>query len=289
MLGRMIRSPYSVAAAALVVAFALPACTDKSKAYAVHAGQEAQKLAALSDKDCAEVERGLPEGAKLLAPLFAKGQDPRQDLPGVRAALKKVRRDVIDLNVAKSTFFALADDHGVAIRNDLDTDVMAGQNLFTIFPDLAKAKSGYATATGAFPSAAAAPEPDKDWIAAVPVTKDDGSVGGYFVTGWTYRYFARHLSDAVKSDLVDAAHAAGTEGKLPVYYIAVFDKSGVYTAPLTPDVNRKALVDLDLVGKTASGPYQAPMTITDRGFGVGAIRVPKLGADTGVVILWSEI
>jgi hypothetical protein len=227
------------------------------------------------------VERGLPEGAKMLAPLFAKGADPKQDLPGVRTALKKVRRDVMDLNVAKSTFFALADDHGVAIRNDLETDVMAGQNLISIFPELAKAQSGYVTTTGAFPSAAAAPEPDKDWIAAVPVKRDDGSLGGYFVTGWTYRYFARHLTDAVKSDLVDQAHAAGAEGKLPVYYIAVFDKSGVYTAPLTPDVNRKALVDLDLVGKTAAGP--------DREFGVGAIRVPKLGPDTGVVILWSEI
>jgi hypothetical protein len=285
----MNRSLPDLAAAALVVTLALPACTDKSKQYAVHAGDEAQKLAALSEKDCGEVERGLPEGAKTLASLFAKGADPRQDLPGVRTALKKVRRDNMDLNVAKSTFFALADDRGVAIRNDLDTDVMAGQNLLSIFPDLAKAQSGYVTTTGAFPGAAAAPEPDKDWIAAVPVKKDDGTLGGYFVTGWTYRYFARHLTDAVKSDLVDAAHAAGTEGKLPVYYIAVFDKSGVYTAPLTPDVNRKALVDLDLVGKTAAGLYQAPMTITDRAFGVGAIRVPKLGAETGVVILWSEI
>ncbi len=285
----MNRSTQGVAAASLVIVLAMPACTDKSKQYAVHAGEEAQKLAALSEKDCGEVERGMPEGAKMLTSLFAKGTDPRQDLPAVRTALKKVRRDNIDLNVAKSTFFALADDRGVAIRNDLDTDVMAGQNLISIFPDLSKAATGYVTTTGAFASAAAAPEPDKDWIAAVPVKKDDGSLGGYFVTGWTYRYFARHLSDAVKSDLVEAAHAAGTEGKLPVYYIAVFDKSGVYTAPLTPDVNRKALVDLDLVGKTAAGLYQAPMTITDRGFGVGAIRVPKLGADTGVVILWSEI
>jgi hypothetical protein len=285
----MNRSPHGFAAATLVMALALPACTDKSKQYAVHAGEEAQKLAALSDKDCGEVERGLPEGAKMLSSLFAKGADPKQDLPGVRTALKKVRRDVMDLNVAKSTFFALADDHGVAIRNDLETDVMAGQNLLTIFPELAKAQSGYVTTTGSFPSAAAATEPDKDWIAAVPVKKDDGTLGGYFVTGWTYRYFARHLTDAVKSDLVDKAHASGTEGKLPVYYIAVFDKSGVYTAPLTPDVNRKALADLDLVAKTAAGPYQAPMTITDRAFGVGAIRVPKLGPETGVVILWSEI
>ena len=38
----------------------------------------------------------------------------------------RVRRDVVDLNVAKSTFFALTDASGVAIRNDLEEDVDGG-------------------------------------------------------------------------------------------------------------------------------------------------------------------
>ena len=59
----------------------------------------------------------------------------------------------MDLTIAKSTFFALADANGVAIRNDLEEDVMAGQNLFSVFPALAKAKTAYTTTTGAFPNA----------------------------------------------------------------------------------------------------------------------------------------
>lgn len=268
--------------------FGAAACKDKDKENAARAGQIIATLATLSEKDVAEVERGLPEGAKMIAPLFAKG-DPRQDVAGVRTMLKKVRRDNMDLNVAKSTFFALTDDKGVAIRNDLDTDVMAGLNLVTIFPELAKAQSGYVTTAGAFPPSGPRAENDKDWVAAVPVKKEDGSLGGLFVTGWSYRYFARHLSEALKSELVETAKKNGEPGKIPVYYIAVFDKAGVYTAPLVPDVNMKALVDADLVGKTATGLYQGSITITDRSFGIGAARVAKLGPDTGIVILYSDL
>jgi hypothetical protein len=270
------------------LALFLVACKDKDKENASRAAQAIATLAALSEKDVAEVERGLPEGAKSLVPLFAKG-DPRQDVAAVRTALKKVRRENMDLNVAKSTFFALTDDKGVAIRNDLDTDVMAGQNLVTIFPGLGKATSGYTTTTGSFPATEPRAANDKDWVAAVPVKKDDGAVAGLFVTGWSYRYFARHLSEALKSQLVEEAKKNGNPGRLPVTYIAVFDKSGVYTAPLVPDVNMKALVDADLVSKTAGGSYSGTLKIDSLTFGVGAARVTKLGEETGIVILWSEV
>jgi len=273
----------------VLAAFVLVACKDKDKENAAKAGQVVTTLAALAEKDCGEIERGLPEGAKSLATLFAKGADPRQDVAAVRTAIKKVRRENMDLNVAKSTFFALTDDKGVAIRNDLDTDVMAGQNLVTIFPELAKATSGYTTTTGSFPPSGPRAENDKDWIAAVPVKKDDGAVGGLFVTGWSYRYFARHLSEALKSQLVEEAKKTGNAGKIPVYYIAVFDKSGVYTAPLVPDVNMKALVEQDLVTKTSGGNYNGTVRIDTMTFGIGAARVAKLGAETGIVILWSDV
>jgi len=182
----------------------------------------------------------------------------------------------------------LADPNGIAIRNDLEEDVMAGQNLIAAFPALAKAKDGYVTATGKFPNSTTKNGPDEDWIAAAPVKRADGSTGAFLVTGWSYRYFARHLQEALKTRLLAQAKAAGEEGRLPVYYVAVFDKSGVYPAPLTPQVDEKALADEDLVGKTASGPFQGTVTITDRAFGFAARRTPRLAPDTGVVVLRSE-
>jgi hypothetical protein len=263
-------------------------CKDQAKVSATRAAQDASQLTALVEKDLGEVERGLPAGAKKLAPLVASGADPRQDVAGVRRALLRVRREIPDLDIAKSTFFALADTSGVAIRNDLEEDVMAGQNLVTIFPGLAKAKDGYVTTTGRFPGPPPKNGPDEDWMAGFPVKRDDGSTGALLVTGWTYRFFARHLQESLKDQLTDEAKAGKNEGKLPVFYVAVFDKTGVYTAPMTPSVDEKALADQDLVGKTAGGPAQGTLSLTDRSFGWAAARTPKMAPDTGIVVLRSE-
>ncbi|MGH7440751.1 MAG: hypothetical protein ACRENE_34095 [Polyangiaceae bacterium] len=271
-----------------LVALACPACKDQAKESARLAAGDVQAMAVLVDKDLGEVERGLPEGASRLASLVADGADPRQDVAGVRKGLLKVRRDVPDLLAAKSTFFALYDPAGIAIRNDLEEDVMAGKNLLTGFPVLAKARDGYVAGTGSFGGPPARGGPDEDWIAACPVKRADGTAGALLVTGWSYRYFSRHLQEALKSRLFEASKAAGVEGKLPVFYVAVFDRTGVYSAPLTPQVDDQALAAQDLVTKTAGGPASGTLSITDRAFGYAAARTPRMAPDTGVVVLRSE-
>ena len=275
---------------ALLFLFVLAAagCKDKAKASAEQAGQNVAALVTLAQKDVEEVERGLPEGAKRLSSVI-EGKEPIEPTQ-VRPRLQRVRREVPDLNIAKSTFFALADDKGVAIRNDLEVDTMAGQNLPQIFPELAKALGGaYVETTGAFPNATSPQGPDKDWIAAAPIPRAGGGVGGLFVTGWTYRRFAYHLQEQLKHDLGEALLKAKDTGKLPILYVALFDKSGVYFAPQTPPVNEKALAAMNLVDKTANGTVAAPISITDRDFGYAAARAPKLGPDVGIAVLRSDI
>jgi hypothetical protein len=272
--------------AALALSGTLTACTDHGKVSAQEATGHVSALADLAQKDVEEIERGLPAGALKLRALYARNADPHQDLPAARSALLRMRRDVQDLTVAKSTFFALADDKGIAIRNDLEEDAMAGQNLVAIFPDLSKALAGsYVATTGKFPGPPPPSGADKDWIAAAPVKKDDGSIAGILVTGWSFRRFAYHLQETLKHDI----ETKQKNGKLPVLYIAVFDKTGVYSAPQTPQIDDQALVDLDLETKTASGPAQGTLTITDRAFGYAAARIPKMGADIGVAVLRSEL
>ena len=87
---------------------------------------------------------------------------------------------------------------------------------------------------------------------------------------------------------------AGDNGKMPILYVALFDKDAVYGAfaPKTmpfPQVNEEALKNLDLVSKTAAGATGGPIRITERDFGWGAARTPKLGENIGVVVLRSEI
>jgi hypothetical protein len=261
-------------------------CTDKGKLSEKEARANVDALLAIADTDVGQIERGLPLGADKLASLWAKGSDPRQDLRAVRSALVRMRRDVPDLTVAKSTFFAVADDKGIAIRNDLEEDAMAGKNLLALFPDIAKALAGsYVTTTGAFPGPPLPSGPDKDWLASAPIKKDDGAVGGVLLTGWTFRRYAYHLQEQLRHDMEQAQHNA----KLPVLYVMMFDKSGVYGAPQTPPVNEKAIADLDPVGKTASGRAEGTLAITDRDFGWVAARLPRMGADIGLAVLRSEL
>lgn len=265
-------------------------CKDQGKASALGAAENAAWLGTLADKDVEEIERGLPEGAKRMAAMIAKTPEISKDAAQAKAAILRARREVPALNVSKSTFFALADENGIGIRNNLEEDAMAGQNLVATFPDLKKALGGsFVTTTGAFPGASTNQGADRDWIAASPVKDDSGKLLGLFVTGWAYRRFAYHLQESLRSDLAEKIRKAGDNGKLPVSYVGVFDRSGVYMAPRTPPVNEKALVEADLATKTASGPYQGTTSITDRTFGIGAVRVPKLGAEAGVVVLRSEL
>ena len=270
-------------------------CKDAGKESARNAGDDTKVLAALVDSDVAEVEAGLPLGAAKLAPLFAPGmEDDRKNLNHLRQRLLAVRREVPDLTKAKSTFFALTDETGVALRNDLQEDVMAGQSLVAVFPELAKALTGvYVETTGGF--AATKTKKDLDWVAATPiksVESDAGPAGkivGLYITGWTFRNFARHLQESRKHDFAEAAKGKGGELRVPIEYVAVFADDVAYPAPLTPPVDEDALNALHLTQATANGPASGSMSLTDREFGWSAVRTPKLGANTGIVVLRSEI
>jgi hypothetical protein len=273
-----------------VLSLSLGGCKDQAKLSEQKALEHATDMSGLAEKDVGEVERGLPLGAAQMASLYANGADPQKDLPAVRSGLRHIRAEIPDLTVAKSTFFALADTQGVAIRNDLEQDVMAGQNVVAIFPALHKAIDGtFATATGQFPTKTPPSPPDKDWMAAAPIKGDHGQVAGILLTGWTYRRFANHLQESLRHDLQEALLKAKDNGKLPILYVMVFDSTGIYSPPLTPPINDKTLSDLDLVAKTANGPVHGVVNITDRDFGYAAVRVPKLAADMGIAVLRSEI
>lgn len=277
-------------ACALVLAAGAGGCKDKGKASAEAARANVASLVTLAEGDVAEIERGLPAGAVKMRDLIGK-EDPKANPPRVRSALLKMRQQVPDLGIAKSTFFAFTDEKGIAIRNDLEQDTMAGKDVVGAYPDLKKALSGdaYVATQGRFPGAPNPAGPDKEWVAAVPVKRDDGTLIGLLVTGWTYRRFAYHLQESLKRNLQDEIMRSGEKGKLPVLYVFLFDKTAVYGARGTPPINEQTLAEQGLVDKTASGPASGTLNITDRVFGWGAARVPKLGPDVGIVVLRSEI
>lgn len=293
------RKALSFWAAAVAIAPSLGCEKDRGQKSAEEARADVQKLVELTDKDVAEVERGLPEGAKrlelLLAKEVGKDGDPRANAPGVRSSLLKMRQQVPDLGVAKSTFFAFTDDKGVAIRNDFEHDTMAGKDLVKGWPGLKAVVDGaaYTSTTGQFPGVPNPAGPDKEWVAAVPVKKGEATQG-ILVTGWTYRRFAYHLQVTRQRELQDERMRQGDKLKMPILYVSLFDKENVYGASSpsaipVPEVNERTLAGVGLHAKTEAGPASEPIKITERDFGWAAARLPKLGPDVGVVVLRSEL
>jgi hypothetical protein len=277
--------------AALLVAGA--GCTDSSKLSERKATEHAERLAKLADDDVEEVRRGLPRGAKALGQLWDGQADPKADPGAVRRALDRVRDQDRDLTVAKSTFFALTDDKGVAIRSDQEPDVLAGKSLTGAYPDTLKVLSGEAAETiGSMPeNEGARVGGDVQWVAAAPVRDRASVVRGMYATGWSFRRFAYHMEETLKHDFAEEAlKAHDTRFKLPLLYVFVFAGSKVYGAPVTPLVNSQALEAIDLPAKTADGAvFHQRVDITGRVYGVAAKRVPKLGSNAGVAVLRSEI
>jgi hypothetical protein len=286
--------------AVLLFPLVLSCGKDKGQKSADDARAEVQRLIELTSKDVAEVERGLPEGAKKLTDLLVKevgkDVDPKTNGSAVRSALLKMRQQVPDLGIAKSTFFAFADVQGVAIRNDFEHDTMAGKDLVAAWPGIKPVVGGapYAATTGQFPGTPNPAGPDKEWVAAVPVKNKDGAAAGILVTGWTYRRFAYHLQVTLQRDMQDQLMRTNDKGKMPILYVCLFDKDSVYGAGApgaipVPEINEKALAQVGLHAKTETGLASSPLKIAERDFGWAALRLPKLGPDLGVVVLHSEI
>jgi hypothetical protein len=262
-------------------------CDKASKKSVERARHHVAELVKTVESDVQEVRTGLPQGAKQLEKLYASDKPPADDLPAVREALEKARNKVQDLRVAKSTFFALADLEGVVLRNDQEQDLMAGKPLFTAFPELRGALQGkYVEARGSMPEAAGvAGRPDAQWAAAQPVVAG-GAVKGLYVTGWSWAAYAYRLENSVRTTV---RSEIGEAGKLPLLYVYIVVGKTAYGAPVSPEVNAKAIAGADPLSKARDQQlFSTQLEITGRDFGLAVERTPALGPDVAVAVLRSE-
>lgn len=240
-------------------------------------------------KDVEEVRRGLPLGAAALGAALQVDSTIMMDPKVASRALEEARRKVQDLRVAKSTFFALADLNGVVIRNDQEQDRMAGHSLFSAFPALGDSKSRYLETAGAMPEASGvrAPRPDGQWIAATPVLVD-GAPKGLYATGWSWSSYAYRLEFALRGRI--RSELAGNTGeKEPLLYVYMVVGKAAYGAPVSPEVNIKAVADLDTLSKTkGEDVFAQTIDVTGRTFGLAVKRASDLGQDVAVAVLRSE-
>ncbi|HSU40594.1 MAG TPA: hypothetical protein VLJ38_13540, partial [Polyangiaceae bacterium] len=86
-----------------------------------------------------------------------------------------------------------------------------------------------------------------------------------------------------------ARSTASAPQKEPLLYAFVIVEGDVYGAPISPDVNARAVREHIDVAKLQEGvPTKAELEITGRSFGLAAELAPDLGAKVAIAVLRSE-
>jgi hypothetical protein len=268
-----------------MLGLALTACRSRGKESAEQAKAHVAFVANAVQTDVEEVRQGLPKGAVHVREYLSAGRydDPAES----REVLEKARNRVQDLRVAKSTFFAVTDAHGLVLRSDQEHDALAGKKLFGAFPALDAARNGsYVETRGELPEASGVRgRKDGQWLAAVGV-KDGADVKGVYLTGWSWSSYAYRLENQLRSAV---RSALGPTDKEPLVYVYVVVEQHVYGAPVSPDVNARAIAEQRVLEKTKDASIvSAELEITGREFGLAFQRTPALGANVGVAVLRSE-
>jgi hypothetical protein len=278
--------PLPTYAAGLLLLPLLFGCTKTSEVSKQKARAEVELLAKAASADVDEVRKGLPAGAKHLEAFFAD-EKAQGDAAAAKEALNTARGRVQDLRTAKSTFFLVADKNGLILRSDLEHDALASKNLFSAFDLKAAATGKYVEARGSMPEAAGVRgRPDGQWTAATAVMKG-AEVAGIYATGWSWSAYAYRLENQLRSNVKSEAADAGTREPL-VYVYVVVDKEA-YGAPVSPEVNAKAVKDSGLLGRAAGeSVVDTAQEIEGRDFGIALRRVPALGPDVAIAVVRSE-
>jgi hypothetical protein len=261
-------------------------CKRSAAISAEHAGAHATFLSGAVTEDLKEVRAGLPKGAPLLKDYFDAGAF--DDAQVARDLLERTRSKVQDLRVAKSTFFALVDLKGNVIRSDQEHDALAGKNLASAIPDLMRAaKGGYVEARAEIPEASGVRgRADRQWVAAQAVSGADGTVKGLYVTGWSLSAYAYRLENQLRSQVRSGLK---DQEKEPLVYVFMVVDAKAYAAPITPEVNARAIERQEFQKKPVSaGPLKVELEITGRDFGAAYLPTPELGKDAGIAVLRSE-
>jgi len=262
-------------------------CKKQSAISADKAKGDVVVLALAAHNDVAEVRSGLPQGAKFLLPIFATGKPASDDPHAARSALETARNKIQDLRVSKGTFFAVSGTDGIVIRNDQDQDAMAGRPLLPAFPELKAALAGqYVETRGSLPEASGVRgREDGQWLAAQPVLAGS-EVKGLYLTGWSWASYARRLEFALASHL---RSTLGEGQKLPLVYVYMVVGKDVFGAPISPEVNARAIAQLSpLSNASATAPTSFELEIAGRDFGLAVELAPDLGKDVAIAVLRSE-
>ena len=244
------------------------------------AREDVNFLVHTSESDVAELERGLPEGAKRL------GGDDLSKRTATEIAT--VRRQVLDLNSAKTVVFGVANLEGKWLATDAEKDPFAGN---PVGQDMQRVFEGTKTMplSGNVLPRERKGKQEGAYVATSALRDTKGNINGYFVTTISLAEYAYRLHEALKSHWSERVRGAPKGGDIvPIFYVVLATPNELFPAPKVPAVNVDALKAEGVFAKATAGLSSSNLTITGRKFAYAVAIMPRLGGDVAVAVLHSE-
>jgi hypothetical protein len=113
-----------------------------------------------------------------------------------------------------------------------------------------------------------------------------GVVKGIYAAGWSWSAYAYRLETQLRGTVRGALAEREHE---PLLYVYVVVDKDVFGAPVSPEINARALKEKNLLAQAhGTEPVVLELSITEREFGLAFARVPELGPEVGIAVLRSE-
>lgn len=264
-------------------ALMLSGCEDSMKLAQGKSAIALESALKMFERDAEQLRKGMPDGAKELG--VRMPSDPFGSRLELQTAIHMSRESVNQLSYAKSTFFAFVAPDGKVLRSEIDPDRLVEQDLLSVYPSLKKAlepNSGLVEAYGEMDALRAVREGnDTAWVLAHRVESKDGKAVGLFVSGWSMRYYAGIVQDALR---IEMNEKTANESKKVELYFFILKGSGAFGHSEGPDVHAQELLKLDIVGKKASN-YRGGFELDDKKWGVAATMTPVFGEDAAAAVV----
>lgn len=264
-------------------ALVLTGCDDTIKMAQGKSAIALESALKMFERDAEQLRKGMPDGAKELGKRMPS--DPFGSRLELQTAIHMSRESVNQLGYAKSTFFAFVAPDGKVLRSEIDPDRLVEQDLLSVYPGLKKAlepNSGLVEAYGEMDALRAVIEGnDTAWVVAHRVEGTDGKAAGLFVSGWSMRYYAGFVQDALR---IEMNEKTANESKKVELYFFILKGSGAFGHTEAPDIHAKELLKLDIVGKKASN-YRGSYELDDKKWGVAATMTPVFGDDAAAAVV----
>ncbi|GAC1351365.1 MAG: hypothetical protein NVSMB1_03680 [Polyangiales bacterium] len=280
----------------VVMALSLGGCKSKAQKQAELALADLATLdATIAHRHIDSLARALPNAARDLGVGAKPGLDLHVSGATLGASFVTARDKTDELRSAKRSYYMITDAQAEVVFVDDDAWTVVGRKLALGFPIVKETIDGAALFGRGSGRYGGASEDSRTFVEVAKINDASGKTLGALVAAWEAHDAAtdlqRQLSTALAMKTAIPQKRVKQKDRLkialdtPELWVAIFDGSHLFLEEDAPQALLDAINALQLVNKTATGPWSDTFEVSNHAWGGAAKRVPALGAEVGVAVV----